>query len=83
MGNNSKLYELSEKAKAIQQADLSTMAYFNSLNILYQKLICTRILCGKTWRIMPLTENRLKRKESLNSFLVYGLNLIKKGMDFY
>ena len=38
LGNDSKLYELSEKARTIQQGDLLVMAYFNSLNILYQEI---------------------------------------------
>ncbi|RVW83302.1 hypothetical protein CK203_039647 [Vitis vinifera] len=38
LGNDSKLYELSEKARTIRQGDLLVMAYFNSLNILYQEI---------------------------------------------
>ena len=38
LGNDSKLYELSEKARTIQQGDLLVMAYFNSLNILYKEI---------------------------------------------
>ena len=38
MGYDSKLFELSEKARTIQQGDSLVMVYFNSLNILYQDI---------------------------------------------
>ncbi|KAI3465995.1 hypothetical protein Pfo_022658 [Paulownia fortunei] len=37
-GNDSKLYELSEKARSVKQGDSSVMSYYNALNILYQEI---------------------------------------------
>ena len=82
LGNDSKLYELSEKARSIQQGDSSIMAYFNSLNILYQEIdLCQDIV----WKNPEdhATYRKLIEKERVFKFLlVCGLNLIKKGVGF-
>ena len=82
LGNDSKLYELSEKARSIQQGDLSIMAFFNSLNILYQEIdLCQDIV----WKNPEdhSTYRKLIEKERVFKFLlVCGLNLIKKGVGF-
>ena len=79
LGNNFKLYELSAKARAIQQGYLLVMVfkYFVSRNWFVPRYYVERP--GGSCHLLKVDQ----KGKSLNSFLVCGLNLIKKGVGFW